>query len=315
MMTMRLPEELQFISNSRLPQKTTNARMDGRVCVITGATSGVGLSAVHHLAHAGAQIIMVCRNRAKAQILQKELQSSHDIKTDYFIADFEHLSEVQKAAKAVARKYKKIHVLINNAGLFNKRRKLTPDGNEAVFQVIHLASFLFTHTLLPNLIAGAPSRVLDINSEGHRFGGLNLDDLRWERRPYIALRSYGAAKTAQLLTAWQLTEQLKGSGVTVNAMHPGAVRTNIGMNNGILYRLYNRYILYWFLKDPDVSGKAIYYLAAAPELENISGKFYNQTIEELPAVHARDHEKGQKLWDVSERLIDEALTKDKGEES
>lgn len=310
---MRLPEELQFIANSSLPQKTTSARMDGKVCVVTGATSGVGLAAVHRLAEGGANIVMVCRNAAKARRLQEDLHKKYNCQADYFIADFECLAEVQRAADSIARKYKKINVLINNAGLFNKRRRLTTDGNEAVFQVIHLASFLLTGRLLPNLKAGAPARILDINSEGHRFSGLNITDLRWERRPYIALRSYGAAKTAQLLTAWQLAAQLKGSGVTVNAMHPGAVRTNIGMNNGILYRLYNRYILHWFLKEPEISGNSIYYLAASPELDNVTGKFFNQTIVEVPAAHARNEEMGRKVWNISEKLIEEALKSEKRE--
>ena len=293
-----------------MPQKTTSARMDGKLCVITGATSGVGLAAVHRLARGGANIVMVCRNAAKAHKLQEELQRDYKIQADYFIADFERLVEVRRASEFIALKYRKINVLVNNAGIFNKRRRFTIDGNEAVFQVIHLASFLITSVLIPNLKAGAPARILDISSEGHRFGGLNIHDLRWEHRPYIALRSYGAAEMAQLLTSRELARQLKGSGVTVNAMHPSAVRTNIGMNNGIFYRLYNRYILYWFLKDSAVSGEAIYYLAAAPELEKVSGKFFNQTIEETPAAHARNSDMGHKIREISEKLIDSALNKE-----
>ncbi len=193
-------------------------------------------------------------------------------------------------------------MLINNAGIHNERRRLTADGNEAVFQVIHLASFLITRLLIDNLKAGAPARIIQVNSEGHRFGGLNINDLTWKKRPYIGLRAYGAAKTAQLLSAWVFSDQLIGSGVTINAMHPGAVRTNIGMDNNLLYRLYNRYILRWFLNDPSSSGFALHYLAAAPELENVSGKFFNKTIEEIPASHALDSEMGKKIWTISERL-------------
>ncbi|HUV14976.1 MAG TPA: SDR family oxidoreductase [Pelolinea sp.] len=300
---MKLPEELQFIQNSRMPQKTTNSRMDGKICVITGATSGIGYEAAKRLAQGGAHIVMVCRSKEKALKVQEELAREFDCTVDIFIADFLHLAEVSLVADEISKKYPKIDVLINNAGMFNKRRRLTPDGNEMVFQVIHLASFLITRVLADNLKSGAPSRILDINSEAHRFGGLNIQDLTWARRPYIGLRAYGAAKIAQLLVAWELADQLKGSGVTINAMHPGAVRTNIGMNNGILYRLYNRFILRWFLKDPAISGEAIYYLAAAPELEKVSGRFFNQTIEEKPASHALDRGLGGKVWEISEQLI------------
>lgn len=300
---MRLPEELQFMQNSMLPQKTTSIRMDGKICVVTGATSGVGYAAAKRLAQGGAHVIMVCRDEVKACRVQDELAYQYGSKIHFFIADFRQLSEVSRIAKEIAANYSKIHVLINNAGLFNKRRRLTPDGNEEVFQVIHLASFIFTKVLFPNLQAGSPSRVIDINSEAHRFGGLNINDLNWAKRPYIGLRGYGAAKIAQLLTVQEYARKLEGSGVTINAMHPGAVRTEIGMNNGLLYRLYNRYFLRMFLKDPALSGNAIYYLAATPEMAGISGRFFNRTIEEKPAPYIINQELGKNIWDASEELI------------
>lgn len=299
---MKLPEELQFIQNGMLSQKSTTSRLDGKICMVTGATSGIGNVAASRLAEGGAHLVMVCRNEAKACKVQRELMDQFGGKVDFFIADFSRLSEVSQTAREIAEKYPKIHVLINNAGLFNKRRRLTPDGNEEVFQVIHLASFLLTKILLPNFQAGAPSRVIDINSEAHRFGGLNIHDLNWAKRPYIGLRGYGAAKIAQLLTMQEFARRLEGSGVTVNAMHPGAVRSAIGMNNGILYRLYNRYILSMFLKDPSIAGNAIYYLAAAPEMEGISGRFFNQTIEEKPAPYIIKSEIRRSIWAISEQM-------------
>jgi NAD(P)-dependent dehydrogenase (short-subunit alcohol dehydrogenase family) len=116
------------------------------------------------------------------------------------------------------------------------------------------------------------------------------------------LKSYGASKVAQLLTIWEFAEQLADSGVTINAMHPGSVTSNIGMNNGFLYRFYKRYILSPFLKSPELSGEAIYYLIAAPEMATVSGKFFNQTIEEKPASFALDREVGKQVWDISEKL-------------
>jgi retinol dehydrogenase-13 len=299
---MKLPDELQFIANARKEQKTTDVRMDGKLCIITGATSGVGYHAVKRLAKGGAQIVMVCRNREKASRVQKELIKEYRAEVELIQADFSSFDDVRRAAALILEKHPRIDVLINNAGLHNTHRQLTKEGIEMVFYVNHLASFLFTRLLLDRIKQSAPARILQINSQGHRFGGLDLDDLDWSRRRYKGLQGYGASKTAQLLTVWELTDQLQGSGVTINAMHPGAVKSNIGMNNGLLYRLHKRYFIWWFLKGARVSGEAIYYLVAAPEMASISGKYFNLTIDEKPAPHALDREVGKKVWQISEAL-------------
>ena len=299
---MRLPEELIFIANARLPQKTTDARMDGRVCIVTGATSGVGYQATKRLAQGGATIVMVCRNAEKAAKVGQEVHSSYGACTDVVLADFEKLIDVRGAARAVLDRYGRIDVLINSAGIHRTRRTLTESGIEVVFYVNHLASFLLTRLLLDRLKESAPSRIIQVNSEGHRFGGLNVNDLNWKRRPYHGLLSYGAAKVAQLHTVRELATRLAGSGVTINAMHPGAVKTNIGMDNGPFYRWYRRNVVNRFLKDPAISGEAIYYLAAAPELAYVSGRYFNLTIEEPPASYVMNRTIGQRVWQISEEL-------------
>jgi retinol dehydrogenase 13 len=299
---MKLPEELQFIENARKPQHTTKARLDGRVCVITGATSGVGYQAVHRLAQGGAHLVMVCRNDQKAQALQTELQQKYQVEVEYIVADFSRFSEVRAAAAKILEKYPRIDVLINNAGVHHTHRTLNEDGIEMVFAVNHLSAFLFTRLLVDRIKSSAPARIIQVNSQGHRFGGLDLEDLNWDRRRYKGLKSYGASKVAQLLTVWEFADLLNGSEVTINAMHPGEVRTNIGMNNGLFYRLYQRYILWWLLKDPVISGESIYYLAAAPEMAAVSGRFFNLTIDEKPALHALDRSLGKRVWKISEQL-------------
>lgn len=299
---MKLPEQLQFIANARMVQKTTDARMDGRVCIITGATSGVGYQAAKSLAQGGAQLILVCRNGEKAASVQEDLKREYDAHIDVVLADFSRLSDVREAAGTILAGFPRIDVLINNAGVHNTQRTLTEAGIETVFHVNHLASFLFTRLLLNRLIESAPARIIQVNSQGHRFGGLDLDDLNWEKRRYKGLQGYGASKVAQLLTVWEMADRLKGSGVTINAMHPGEVRTNIGMNNELLYRLYKRYLIWWILKEPEISGNAIYYLAAAPEMAEVSGRFFNLTIDEKPAPHALDRSLGKRLWKISEEL-------------
>lgn len=299
---MKLPDELQFIANSRMPQKTTNARIDGCICVLTGATSGVGLHTARRLAEGGANLILVCRNLDKAALIQEELNHKYGTQVKILQADFSRFDDVRETATKILDSCERIDLVINNAGIHNTTRQLTENNLEAVFAVNHLASFLFTHLLLPGLIESAPARIIQVNSQGHRFGGLDLDDLNWEKRRYNGYKSYGASKTAQLLTVWELAERLHGSGVTINAMHPGEVKTNIGMNNGPFYRAYQRYLLWPILKDPVISGEAIYYLAAAPEMEGVSGKFFNLTIDEKPAPHSLDRSIGKRIWDISETL-------------
>jgi len=230
------------------------------------------------------------------------LQHAYGNQVDVLQADFSRLDEVRIAAKGILASYPHIDVLINNVGLHNTHRMMTNEGFESVFCVNHLASFLLTHLLLDRMVASAPSRILQINSQGHRFGGLDLSDLTWQRRKYHGLQAYGASKTAQLLTVWELAERLRGTEVTINAMHPGEVRTNIGMNNGPVYRFYQRYLIGWMLKNPNISGEAIYYLVAAPEMAAVSGTFFNQTIEEKPATHALDRELGKRIGAISEQL-------------
>jgi retinol dehydrogenase-13 len=304
----KLPDELMFLENRKAIQKTTTASMAGKVCVVSGSTSGVGLEAVKRLARGNAQIVMVCRNSAKAQAILQELVSHFNVPVDIIISDFSDLEDVRKAAGILLQNYPRIDVLINSVGMHSTTRKTNRVGLETVFCVNHLAPFLFTHLLLERMKQSAPARIIQVNSEGHRFGGLDLKDLNWERRHYIGLRGYGASKVAQLLTTWEFADRLKGTGVTINAMHPGDVKTNIGNNNGPLYRWFLHNVTWHTLKDPVISGEALYYLAAAPELAEVSGRFFHLTIDEKPTVQALDRETGRRIWDISLQLT--GLTSD-----
>jgi NAD(P)-dependent dehydrogenase (short-subunit alcohol dehydrogenase family) len=209
---MRLPEELQFIANARMVQKTTHARLDGKTCIVSGATSGVGYQAAKRLAQGGAHLLLICRNLSKAALVREEIQEQSGTPVDLIQADFSILDEVRAAASKILDNYPRIDVLINNSGLHNTHRILTREGLETVFCVNHLASFLLTRLLLDRLIESAPARIIQVSSQGHRFGGLDLDDLNWERRRYKGLKGYGASKVAQLLTVWELADRLKGLG-------------------------------------------------------------------------------------------------------
>jgi NAD(P)-dependent dehydrogenase (short-subunit alcohol dehydrogenase family) len=302
MSAFKLPDELAFIQNRRASQKTTTVSLAGKVCVVSGATSGVGLAAVRRLVRAGAQIVMVCRNPEKAEAVQRELVAHTNAPVGVILADFSDLASVRAAAALLLRDYPRIDVLINSAGLFSTSRTLTGAGFETVFCVNHLAPFLLTHLLLERLKQSAPARIIQVNSEGHRFGGLDLNDLNWAHRRYNGYRGYGASKIAQLLTTWEFADRLRGAGVTINAMHPGDVRTNIGNNNGPLYRWFQRIVIGPMLKDPAISGEALYTLAAAPELADVSGRFFHLTVDEKPAAPALDRELGRRVWEASLRL-------------
>ncbi len=301
-MGFQLPDQLMFIRNGKATQKHSEEPMVGKTCVITGATSGVGYAAAKALAAGGANIVLVARNEDKARQVQKELEETYSVTVGVILADFSDLNQVRRAAQQILLQYPTIDVLINSAGMHSTKRILNQEGLEMVFCVNHLASFLLTKLLLQRMIESSPSRIIQVNSEGHRFNGLNLKDLNWDKRFYTGLRSYGASKTAQLLTVWQWARELQGTGVTINAMHPGGVRTNIGQNNGVLYRWFFKHVTWHFLKDPSISGDALYYLASAKELSKVSGKFFNLTLEEKPAKHALNSDNQQAVWSQSLRM-------------
>lgn len=301
-MLVKIPEELMFIKNGRAVQKRSDVSMGGKLSVVTGATSGVGYEAVKALAAGGSDIVMVVRNEDKAKTVKEEIERKFAIKADYFIADFSDLHQVEKAALDIIDQYPKIDVLISSVGIHSTRRKLNKDGIELSFCVNHLATFLLTKLLLNRMIESSPSRIILVNSEGHRFSGVHPDDVNWNHKRYTGLRGYGASKTAQLMAVSQLAEELNGSGVTINAMHPGGVRTNIGSNNGRLYNWFLHHVTWHFLKDAKISGDALYYLASADELSEVSGKFFNLTLLEVPARHALDPKKRKAIWELSLKM-------------
>ena len=302
-MKIAIPDRLQFLPNMWAPQRDTDASLQDKLCVISGATSGVGLASLKRIAAGGADVVLVARNLQKAEGVGNMIAADSQVNIDIVVADFIDLDSVRNAASIILEKYPKIHLLINSAGIFSTKKMMTPGGFELSFCVNHLAPFLLTRLLLDRIMESAPARIIQVNSQGHRFGGLSIDDINWERRFYNGYRGYGASKTAQLLTVWELADRLNGTQVTINAMHPGGVRTNLGNNNGPLYRWFSRYVIWHFLKGPEMSGNAVYLLAAAPELRDVSGRYFNRTVDERPAPHALNRELGKAVWELSERLV------------
>lgn len=300
---MKWPKELNFLNSRKMKQHETTQSMTGSLSVLSGATSGVGLKTIGVLAKAGSDIVMVCRNQRKAEPIKKELETLFNVKVDIVVADFMDFDSVRMAANHINQTYPKIDVLINSVGIHSTRKKYNKDGVESSFCVNHLSVFLFTELLLDKMKQSTPSRIIHVNSEGHRFSGVKLKDVNFKRRIYTGLKGYGQSKTAQLLTMLEHDNQLKDTGVTINACHPGAVKTHIGSNNGLLYRLFFKYVTSLFLKDVSISASALYYLAASPEMTGISGKFFNLTIEEIPAKHATNQEMVKPVYDLSKKMV------------
>ncbi|GAB4370307.1 MAG: SDR family oxidoreductase [Spirochaetales bacterium] len=252
----------------------------------------------------GADLLCINRNREKSDLLKKEIENEFQVRCNYLLADLSSLEQTHRVSEELIALKKPVDVLIHNAGVYLTKRELTSDGIEKVFMVHHLAAFIINYKLKETLKAQNRGRVLYVSSEGHRFAawGLRLDDLNWEKRRYSGLKSYGAAKLAQLLTMLIFADEFSGSGVTINAMHPGAVKTDAGQENGALYRWFKQNILDKSLRPVEISAEALYYLGVSPEVEAINGKFFNLTTLEEPAPPALDREVAEQLWELSIRM-------------
>lgn len=275
-----------------------------RLVVITGATSGIGFETAHKYASHGADIISINRNEQKSIELCEAITNQYGTKCTYWIADLSRLSEVHAVGEKLAALQTNIDVLIHNAGIFNTKKIITSDNLEAVFQTNYLSTFILNYYLKDKFIKQDNGRILFVNSEAHRFAvwGLHLDDLAWEKHAYSGSKSYGAAKLAQLLSMIKLNEYFVGTGVTVNAMHPGNVKTNSGQNNGPIYKFFKKIFIDRSAKTSDIAAEALYFLGVSRKLENISGKFFNLTTEEEPAPPALDKDAAEELWALSLKL-------------
>jgi NAD(P)-dependent dehydrogenase (short-subunit alcohol dehydrogenase family) len=293
-----------MIRNNRREPETCKDEFRGKLVVITGATSGIGYYTARKFASQGANLFCVNRNLEKSENLKSEIESEFGVKCDYILADLTSMNDIHRVAEELLKIARPIDVLIHNAGMYLTKRSLTEDGLDRVFVIHYLAGFIINLRLAEKLKAQEKARILLVNSEAHRFAvwGLDLEDLNWEKRRYSGLKSYGAAKTAQLLSMIVFQEQLQGTGVTVNAMHPGAVKTDTGKENGPFYKWIKRNFYDKMLQAPEVSAEALYYLGVSADVEGISGKFFNKTRLEEPTPPALDVEAAHELWEKSMEL-------------
>ena len=290
-----------MIKNNRRDPKICSKNFEDRLVVISGATAGIGYLTARKFASQGARLMCINRNKEKSVALQKEIQRDFQVDCDYILADMSVMADIQRAAETLQKIREPIDVLIHNAGVHRTRRELTAEGFDKVFLVNHLSSFMINVLLSEKLASQETARIILVNSEGHRFAawGLRLDDLNWEKRRYSGLKSYGSAKLAQLLCMHVFEEHFRNSGVTINAMHPGAVKSDTGKENSAAYRWLKRNFFDKMLRPTEIASESIYYLGVSEELEGLSGKFFNLTTEEEPAPPALDKEAAREIWEKS----------------
>jgi len=271
--------------------------MTDRVCVVTGATSGIGRGVAFQLAALGATLVLAVRNSEKGEATRKEIVERTGARVDVVPLDLTSLRSTRAFAEMVGDHYPTLHVLVNNAGIFTRNRKVTEDGLESQFQVNHLGHFLLTALLEDALRAGAPSRIVNVSSEAHRGARINFNDLQGETR-YSGYRAYGQSKLAQILFTHELDRQLDGSGVTVNAVHPGVIRTNLG--RGEYPRAFD--LVRRFLKGPETGARTPVYVATSPTLGGVTGRYFSNSREARSSPESYDDAVARRLWEVSFRL-------------
>jgi retinol dehydrogenase-12 len=281
--------------------------MQGRVCLVTGATQGIGLVTARELARLGADVTIVARSPEKAEAARAEIRAATDRTIDVILADLSLKAEVRRAAADFRGTRDRLDVLVNNAGALHTTRKVTPEGLEMTFAVNHLAYFLLTRELLPLLEAGGTpqrkARVVNVASRAHLRSKLDLDDLQLERSPYgHPLFQYANSKMMNILFTYELARRLEGKNVTANCVHPGVVATGFGHNDRGILDVAIRIASPFFLS-PEKGARTQLHVATSPEVEGVSGQYFDRSRPARSRRDSYDAATARRLWEISERLV------------
>lgn len=275
------------------------------ICLVTGANSGIGKEIAKGLALSGAHVIMVCRDIKKGTTALEEIKTlSGSNAIDLLIADLSSQADLRLLAKTIEERYAKLHVLINNAGLVSYKKTLSVDNIEMTLAVNHLAPFLLT-LLLQNLLKkSAPSRVINISSAAHKWAKLDINDLNYEHRKYRFMHAYSQSKLITNMMTFELARKLSGTGVTVNCVHPGAVKTNIGSDptHNATLKFIDK-LIKSVLISPQQAAKPIIDYALSPNWEKISGKYLVKGKEAKSSKISYDQILAEKIWQMSTKLV------------
>jgi NAD(P)-dependent dehydrogenase (short-subunit alcohol dehydrogenase family) len=281
--------------------------LTGRTCLVTGATRGLGRATAEALAKLGANVVIHGRDSAAVgAVCRSTLRVARGGVVTGAVADFGSLKSVRRMADEVAAQHARLDVLVNNAGAAALKRRTSADGFEWLFAVNHLAPFLLTQLLLPTLTRNAPARIVTVASMAYRRAVLDFDDLQWERRTYQSLGAYSASKLANILFTLELARRLNGTRVTANCLHPGVVATNIFSGMGAFGKVFG-VLARPLLMSSSAGAKTGVHLASAPELANVSGRFFERSHEVSLDANAQDEAAARRLWEISEALVTRAL--------
>jgi NAD(P)-dependent dehydrogenase (short-subunit alcohol dehydrogenase family) len=276
--------------------------MRGKTCIITGATGGIGLEAAARLGALGARLVLVGRNRDKGEAALAQLRADlPGVAVEMHYADLSRPEEIARLADALLGTASRIDLLLNNAGALFATRETTPDGLELTFALNHMGYFRLAALLRARLVASAPARIVNVASEAHRGAQLDFADLQCARS-YGGWSAYQRSKLANILFTRELARRLHGTGVTANCLHPGFVATGFGDNNRGIWRLgiaVGKLIAAIPVKR---GAETPVYVASSPELDGVTGKYFDKCRERTPDVPAQDDGAAARLWDESEKL-------------
>ena len=275
--------------------------MQGKVVVITGATSGIGRAAAERLAQLGARLVVIARDQSRGAAALARLKAlapgaAHSVR----YADLSRLPETQRVGEEIAGAEPRIDVLINNAGAIFSRRHVTPEGLERTFALNHMSYFILTRVLRNSLIAAAPARIVNTASNAHRVGHIDFDDLQ-SANAYRPFPVYGTSKLCNILFTRDLARRWSGKGVTANCLHPGFVASRFGDGSGGLLSWVVR-VAKTFAISPEKGAETIVYLASSPDVDALSGEYFYECRPVTPTAAARDDAAAKRLWMESAKI-------------
>jgi NAD(P)-dependent dehydrogenase (short-subunit alcohol dehydrogenase family) len=276
--------------------------MQGKICLVTGATSGIGLVTARELARQGATVVLVGRDTNKTQTTVEQIkQQTGNNSVEGLVADLSSQQEVRQLADQFKRRYRQLHVLVNNAGAVYDSRRESVDGIELTLALNHLSYFLLTNLLLDTIVASAPARIVNVASDAHRMTSINFDDLQAKQK-YSGFRVYGQSKLANILFTKELARRLQGTNVTTNSVHPGLVATGFARNNAGLLNFLFGWILRPFARTPEKGAETPIYLASASKVQGLTGLYFSDKQPVTPTAAAQDMAAAERLWQVSAEL-------------
>jgi len=277
--------------------------MTGKIAIVTGANSGMGLATTIELAKMGAHVIMACRSQSRGAVaLQEAQQKSNDSRIELMTLDLGDFNSIRAFASDFKAKHDRLDVLVNNAGVVALKRELTKDGYEAMLGVNHLGHFLLTNELLEHLQHARQGRVVNVSSGAHKVGKIHFDDLNLAKGFNVA-KGYAQSKLANILFTKELARRLQPTRVTVNALHPGAVSTSIGVNRDTGFGKAVHKLLRPFFLTPLEGARTAIYLASSPEVEHVTGEYYIKCKPAKITERAKDPKLAARLWEWSEQQV------------